>query len=83
MHLVYCTTGRADDVYLVCCIGLQCRITLHEAICGFKTTVQSLDGRTLRIEAPNVTPDTIKILPGEGMPNSKVSIALLHSAAGS
>jgi DnaJ-class molecular chaperone len=62
---------------------LQCRITLHEAICGFKTTVQSLDGRALRIEAPNVTPDTVKILPGEGMPNSKVGIALLHSAAGS
>lgn len=49
----------------------QCRITLHEAICGVRSSVQSLDGRTLRIEAPHVTPDTVKILPGEGMPNSK------------
>lgn len=53
--------------------SLQCRITLHEALCGVRTTVQSLDGRMLRIEAPHVTPDTVKILPGEGMPNSKVS----------
>ena len=36
-------------------------------------TVTTLDGRTLRIEAPHVTPETVKILPGEGMPNSKVS----------
>jgi hypothetical protein len=35
--------------------------------------VQSLDGRPLRIEAANVTPETVKIIPGEGMPNSKVS----------
>lgn len=58
-------TRVGDDLHY------ECRITLHEAICGFRTTVQSLDGRTLRIEAPNVTPDTVKILPGEGMPNSK------------
>jgi DnaJ-class molecular chaperone len=48
---------------------------LHEAICGFRTTVQSLDGRPLRIEAANVTPETVKIIPGEGMPNTKVSTA--------
>lgn len=49
----------------------ECRITLHEALCGVRKTVQALDGRQLRIEAPFVTPDTVKILPGEGMPNSK------------
>ncbi len=44
---------------------------MHEALCGVRTTVQTLDGRTLPIEANHVTPDTVKIIPAEGMPNSK------------
>jgi hypothetical protein len=32
----------------------------------------SLDGRQISIEAKHANPDTVKIIPGEGMPNSKV-----------
>ncbi len=34
--------------------------------------MKTLDGRVLPIEVRSVTPDTIKLLPGEGMPNSKL-----------
>jgi DnaJ-class molecular chaperone len=44
---------------------------LQDALCGVRTTVQSLDGRQIAIEAKHVTPETVKIIPGEGMPNSK------------
>lgn len=49
----------------------DCPITLEEALCGFCKTVQTLDGRELRIEASHATPETVKIIPAEGMPNSK------------
>eukprot|EP01039_Chlorochromonas_danica_P002950 gene2948-3218_t len=48
-----------------------CPVTLHDALTGVRTTVQSLDGRQLPVEARYVTPETVKLLPGEGMPNSK------------
>lgn len=50
---------------------VQCPISLHDALCGVRTSVQSLDGRQITIEARNVSPDTVKLIPGEGMPNSK------------
>lgn len=46
---------------------------LKDALCGVHTTVTTLDNRQLKIDALNVNPDTIKILPGEGMLSSKVS----------
>lgn len=49
----------------------NCPVTLQEALCGVRTTVQSLDGRVIPIEAKHVTPETVKLIPGEGMPNSK------------
>lgn len=48
-----------------------CPVTLQEAICGVSKTVQALDGRSVRIQAHHVTPETIVTIPGEGMPNSK------------
>ena len=45
---------------------------LKDALCGFQTTVTTVDNRQLRIDMPNVTPDTVKIIPGKGMLNSKV-----------
>jgi len=52
---------------------IQCPVTLHDALCGVHTTVQSLDNRILSIDVKQVTPETVKIIPGEGMPNSKVN----------
>ncbi len=49
----------------------HCPVTLYEALCGVRTTVQHLDGRVLNIDVKHVTPDTVKIIPAEGMPNSK------------
>jgi len=46
-------------------------ISLHEALTGVRFHVESLDGRQIAVDARHVTPDTIKIIPGEGMPNSK------------
>lgn len=46
-------------------------ISLHDALCGVRTTVTTLDKRVIPIEVRSVTPDTVKLLPGEGMPNSK------------
>jgi len=46
-------------------------ISLHEALTGVRFTLETLDNRQIPIEARHVTPDTIKIIPGEGMPNSK------------
>jgi len=49
----------------------ECKVSLLEAISGVTTTVKSLDGRDIRIHANYVTPDTVKMIPAEGMPNSK------------
>ena len=50
----------------------QCPVDLRDAMLGVSTSVRTLDDRALRIEARHVTPDTVKLFPGEGMPNSKV-----------
>jgi DnaJ-class molecular chaperone len=49
----------------------KCPVSLHDALTGVRTSVQSLDDRTIPIEARHVTPETVKIIPGEGMPNAK------------
>ena len=36
------------------------------------TTVTTLDNRQIKIDMPSVTPDTVKIVPGEGLQNTKV-----------
>jgi DnaJ-class molecular chaperone len=59
----------------------QCPVELRDAMLGVSTSVRTLDDRVLRIEARHVTPDTVKLFPGEGMPNSKVCtycICTLH-----
>lgn len=49
-----------------------CTITLEEALCtGINKNIITLDGRSIPIRMNNITPDTVKIIPGEGMPNSK------------
>lgn len=51
----------------------NCRVPLEDAIApeGVRTTVRSLDNRQITITERNVTADTVKIIPGEGMINSK------------
>jgi len=49
----------------------SCPVSLHDALCGVRTSVLSLDNRSINIEARHVTSDTVKIFPGEGMPNNK------------
>lgn len=51
----------------------NCRVTLEEAMGpeGVRETVQTLDNRLISIVERSVTSDTVKIIPGEGMINSK------------
>ena len=50
-------------------------IDLKDAIYGsISSSIHTLDGRNVRFETRNVTPDTIKLIPGEGMPNSKTKV---------
>lgn len=46
-------------------------ITLTEALCGLQFEVVTLDNRRLRIQEKKVTPDYVRIISGEGMPNQK------------
>lgn len=46
-------------------------ITLTEALCGFTFEIVTLDNRRLRIQEKKVTPEYVRIISGEGMPNSK------------
>ncbi len=55
-----------------------CPVTLADALTGVRTTVMSLDNRRIPIEARGVTPGTIKVIAGEGMPNHKVSTYLTY-----
>eukprot|EP00349_Pseudokeronopsis_sp_Brazil_P000267 CAMPEP_0202962026 /NCGR_PEP_ID=MMETSP1396-20130829/6119_1 /ASSEMBLY_ACC=CAM_ASM_000872 /TAXON_ID= /ORGANISM="Pseudokeronopsis sp., Strain Brazil" /LENGTH=371 /DNA_ID=CAMNT_0049682313 /DNA_START=33 /DNA_END=1148 /DNA_ORIENTATION=- len=48
-----------------------CPVSLHDALTGLHTSVTTLDGRQVSIDVRHVTPETVKIIPGEGMPNSK------------
>ena len=46
---------------------------MEDALCnGVETSVRTLDDRILPIVQSYVTPETVKIIPGEGMPNLKV-----------
>eukprot|EP00596_Hydrurales_sp_CCMP1899_P006057 CAMPEP_0119051788 /NCGR_PEP_ID=MMETSP1177-20130426/73288_1 /TAXON_ID=2985 /ORGANISM="Ochromonas sp, Strain CCMP1899" /LENGTH=215 /DNA_ID=CAMNT_0007031111 /DNA_START=1 /DNA_END=648 /DNA_ORIENTATION=+ len=49
----------------------DCPIDLKDAVCGVRTSVLTLDNRQLRIDLHHATPDTVKIIPGEGMYNLK------------
>ena len=42
-----------------------------EALSGISKSIQTLDNRTISYQVPYVTPDTVKILPREGMLNRK------------
>ena len=46
-------------------------ITLTEALCGVTFEILTLDNRRLRVQEKKVTPDYVRIIAGEGMPNSK------------
>lgn len=48
-----------------------CTCTLAEALGGMHKSVRTLDNRVLPISMTYATPDTIKVLPGEGMLNRK------------
>lgn len=50
----------------------ECSVTLYEALTGVRTSVTTLDNRVIPLEAKSVTPQTVKIIPGEGMPNNKL-----------
>ena len=53
---------------------LQCAIPLSQAVGGVNTAVKTLDGRTLPVRAPYLTSNNaFVVVPGEGMPNRKVS----------
>lgn len=47
------------------------KVQLADALIGIKSSVVSLDNRTIPIECKNITPQTIKTITGEGMMNSK------------
>jgi len=49
----------------------ECAVSLADALTGVSTSVRTLDNRVVKIEARHVAPDTVKIIPGEGMPNQK------------
>lgn len=52
----------------------NCPITLKQALCGFSTSVRTLDDRVLPIHETSVTPETVKIIANEGMPNQKTKV---------
>lgn len=51
----------------------KCSVSLAEALTGINTSVLSLDNRVIPIVLRQATPTTTKIIPGEGMPISKVN----------
>jgi DnaJ-class molecular chaperone len=55
-------------------LNYACEIPLKDALRGVHTSVLTLDKRLVKIDVPHVTPDTVKIIPGEGMLNSKKQI---------
>mmetsp|Transcript_27362 Transcript_27362/g.63544 ORF Transcript_27362/g.63544 Transcript_27362/m.63544 type:complete len:183 (+) Transcript_27362:3-551(+) len=47
-------------------------IGLRDALCGFKVTVPTLEGKTLEVKVRDViSPNATKVVPGEGMPKRK------------
>jgi DnaJ family protein B protein 4 len=53
-------------------LEMEMPLTLEEALCGFKKTIETLDGRKLAITSKSiVTPDTRQVFKGEGMPTKE------------
>ena len=53
-------------------LHMNCNMTLEQALTGYTVDVQTLDGRHLHIGVNDVVkPGYVKIVPGEGMPESK------------
>ena len=50
----------------------KCNVSLYDALNGFRKTVTSLDNREIVIESGSINGDATKIIPGEGMINTKV-----------
>lgn len=46
-------------------------VDLADAMSGFSTNIKTLDGRNLKIEEKYATPDSIRIIPNEGLINNK------------
>eukprot|EP00854_Cymbomonas_tetramitiformis_P013963 gene13963-16505_t len=47
-------------------------VTLVQALCGCSFPVTTIDGRSIRVDIPEIIkPDFVKIIPGEGMPSHK------------
>lgn len=46
-------------------------VTLEQAMSGVRMSVRGIDGKNITINEPFVTPQTIKVFAGEGMPNQK------------
>ena len=63
-HPVYARDG--DNLLL------KIDVKLEEAMRGLSTSIKTLDGRTIPLREPFVTPQTTKTISGEGMMNTKV-----------
>lgn len=76
--IIFTLQSRPHDRFTREGNDLMCVVdcSLRDALCGVRTSVLTLDNRTISITAPHVDPSTVKIIAGEGMPHSKVS--LLH-----
>lgn len=61
-------TREGDDLHYTHTLGLE------DALVGADYTVTTLDNRVLRIHDSNITPQSEKLVPGEGMVNSKKMI---------
>ncbi|KAF9406192.1 hypothetical protein HW555_013353 [Spodoptera exigua] len=61
-HDTFIRSGLSDLLYMQ-------NITLQEALCGFMVTINTLDGRMLRIKISDVvTPTYEKVIEDEGLP---------------
>ena len=58
-------TREGDDLLYTC------RVNLTDALCGVRSQLMTLDGRTLPINATSVTPETILRIANEGLMNNK------------
>jgi len=58
-------TREGDDLLYTC------RVNLTEALCGVRSQLMTLDGRTLPINATSVTPETVLRITNEGLMNNK------------
>jgi len=71
--IVFVITSKPHDVFkregddLIA----TCPISLNQAISGFNSSITHLDGRVINFRMDNATPDTVKTIPADGMPNVK------------